>query len=200
MSKSRITRSKHSRSYQCAAFPRTPEAHQRADGGNGNSIPSNLFADLLLREAVTRPGILSEAYHAFHAFSLGNQILAASQLIERGLSISPSPPQCPEKQRPDGVEGGKAIRLFMPVTIKRQDREEETGIEQEIQFQTFMLKPHWFSLDQTDGEPLSTKQKIPHLGCHLGNELMGIEEIPFEMLDGNCRWATPQETGSRSTR
>ena len=186
MSKSRITRSKHSKA-QRAAFPRTPEAHQKADGGNSNSVPPNLFSDLL-REAVTRPGILSEAYHAFHAFSLGNQILAASQLIERGLSISPIASFNAWKSKDRIVrKGEKALRLFMPVTIKRQDREEETGIEQEIQFQTFMLKPHWFSLDQTDGEPFVHETKSPTWDALLAMKLMGIEEIPFEMLDGNCQ-------------
>ena len=42
--KSRTTRSRKSRR---AAFPRTPEAHQTATGGNGNTIPPSLFADLL---------------------------------------------------------------------------------------------------------------------------------------------------------
>ncbi len=170
-----------------AAFPRTPEAHQTAVGGNGNAIQPSLFADLL-REAVTQPGIISDAYRAFHAFSLGNQILAASQLIERGLPISPIASFNSWKSKGRMVrKGARALRLFMPVTLKRQDRDEATGIEQQIQFQTFMLKPNWFSLDQTDGENFVHEARSPAWDAGRAMTGLGIEETTFEMLDGNCQ-------------
>lgn len=186
MSLPRTHRSQHSRS-QRAAFPRTPEAHQRAAGKPDNAIPPGLFADLL-REAVTRPGIISEAYRAFHAFSLGNQILAASQLIERGMPIAPIASFNTWKAKGRMVrKGQKALRLFMPVTLKRQDRDEETGIEQEIHFQSFLLKPHWFSLDQTDGAAFTEEPCSPDWEAGRAMDALGIEDIPFEMLDGNCQ-------------
>lgn len=186
MSKPRTHRSQHSRS-QRAAFPRTPEAHQRAVGKPDNAIPPGLFADLL-REAVTRPGIISDAYRAFHAFSLGNQILAASQLIERGMPITPIASFNTWKAKGRMVrKGQKAIRLFMPVTLKRQDRDEATGIEQEIRFQSFLLKPHWFSLDQTDGAAFTVEPHSPDWEAGRAMAALGIEETPFEMLDGNCQ-------------
>jgi hypothetical protein len=186
MSKPRTHRSQHSRS-QRAAFPRTPEAHQRAVGKPDNAIPPGLFADLL-REAVTRPGIISDAYRAFHAFSLGNQILAASQLIERGMAITPIASFNTWKAKGRMVrKGQKAIRLFMPVTLKRQDRDEEIGIEQEIRFQSFLLKPHWFSLDQTDGAAFTAEPHSPNWEAGRAMAALGIEETPFEMLDGNCQ-------------
>jgi hypothetical protein len=186
MSQSRHQRSTRSK-FQHAAFPRTPEAHQRADGGNGNAIPQNLFADLL-REVVSRPGIISEAYRAFHAYSLGNQILAASQLMERDLPIAPIASFNTWKSKGRMVrKGQKAIRLFMPVTLRRQDRDEATGIEQEIQFQSFMLRPNWFSLDQTEGEVFNHEVKSPEWDSAMAMAAFGINEIPFEMLDGNCQ-------------
>jgi antirestriction protein ArdC len=186
MSKPRSHRPKHSSTHR-AAFPRTPEAHQRAAEKPDNAIPAGLFADLL-REAVTRPGILSEAYRAFHAFSLGNQILAASQLIERGMPIAPIASFNTWKAKGRMVrKGQKAIRLFMPVTLKRQDRDEETGIEQEIRFQTFLLKPHWFSLDQTDGAAYTDEPHSPDWEAGRAMAALSIEETPFEMLDGNCQ-------------
>jgi len=43
----------------------------------------------LLQEAVTKPGYIHEAYSRFHSYSLGNQLLALYQCLER--SISPGP-------------------------------------------------------------------------------------------------------------
>ncbi len=183
MSQQRHHRSNRSKS-QHAAFPRTPEAHQRADG---NAIPQNLFADLL-REVVSRPGIISEAYRAFHTYSLGNQILAATQLMERDLPIAPIASFNTWKSKGRMVrKGQKAIRLFMPLTLSRKDRDEATGIEQEIQFQSFMLRPNWFSLDQTEGEIFNHEVKSPEWDSDLAMAAFGINEIPFEILDGNCQ-------------
>lgn len=41
----------------------------------------------LLIEAVTKPGLIMEAYSAFHRYSIGNQILALVQCRERGLRV-----------------------------------------------------------------------------------------------------------------
>ena len=49
----------------------------------------------LLQEALDRPGILSEAYRAFHHYSLGNQLLAAVQLCERGQPFPRLPRSAP---------------------------------------------------------------------------------------------------------
>jgi hypothetical protein len=49
---------------------------------------STPFADLL-RSAVTEPGILSDAYHQFHNYSIGNQLLAWSQCLGRGIQPGP---------------------------------------------------------------------------------------------------------------
>ena len=43
----------------------------------------------LLSEAVNKPGVLSTAYSTFHNYSIGNQMLAWSQLSGRGLDLSP---------------------------------------------------------------------------------------------------------------
>jgi hypothetical protein len=43
----------------------------------------------LLDEAVKKPGFIHEAYSRFHNYSLGNQLLALFQCVERGLQPSP---------------------------------------------------------------------------------------------------------------
>jgi hypothetical protein len=39
----------------------------------------------LLEHAVNEPGILSSAYRQFYGYSLGNQLLALSQCLARGI-------------------------------------------------------------------------------------------------------------------
>ena len=45
--------------------------------------------NVLFEQALTQPGVMSKAYSIFHEYSLGNALLAASQLIHRNLPISP---------------------------------------------------------------------------------------------------------------
>ena len=46
------------------------------------------FADLL-RRAVEEPGEVSAAYRQFHGYSIGNQLLALSQCLARGIQPGP---------------------------------------------------------------------------------------------------------------
>lgn len=184
-SQARPLRSKHPKKTHRAAFPRTPEAHQRAV--STNSVPADLFSGLL-REAVSEPGIISAAYRAFHSYSLGNQILAASQLIERGMSITPVASFQAWKTKGRIVKKGeKAIRLFMPMMIHRMDRDEATGEDQEIRYQAFFMRPNWFSLDQTEGKTCKPETEIPGWDRELALQALGISEVRFEYLNGNCQ-------------
>ena len=45
--------------------------------------------NLLFEQALTQPGVMSKAYSVFHEYSIGNAFLAASQLLDRQLPISP---------------------------------------------------------------------------------------------------------------
>ena len=44
------------------------------------------FSQLLV-DAVTQEGVLSTAYQAFYEYSIGNQLLAYSQCLERDIPI-----------------------------------------------------------------------------------------------------------------
>jgi len=46
------------------------------------------WADLL-REAVSKPGLISTAYSAFYGYSVGNQVLALVQCHQRGIQPGP---------------------------------------------------------------------------------------------------------------
>jgi antirestriction protein ArdC len=77
------------------------------------------FADLL-RSAVTDPGIVSGAYRAFHRYSIGNQLLAWSQCVQRGITPGPIATFMGWKEKGRYVrKGEKAITLCRPVTVKR---------------------------------------------------------------------------------
>ena len=46
------------------------------------------FAELL-HSAVNEPGIISQAYRQFHSYSVGNQLLAWLQCLERSIQAGP---------------------------------------------------------------------------------------------------------------
>ena len=72
------------------------------------------FADLL-RSAVTDPGVISRAYQQFHSYSLGNQLLAWAQCVERGIPPGPMATFLKWKELGRHVrKGEKALVLCQP--------------------------------------------------------------------------------------
>ena len=74
----------------------------------------------LLESAVTEPGLISSAYRQLHHYSFGNQLLAWSQCMARGLQPGPLATYPRWKELGRHVRRGeKAITLCRPVTVKR---------------------------------------------------------------------------------
>ena len=142
------------------------------------------FAELL-QTAVMQPGTISTAYTQFHNYSLGNQLLALGQCLARG--ITPGPLATFPKWKDLGRfvrKGEKALVLCQPVTVKRTEQAED-GTEEQA-FTRFTYRPAWFVISQTDGK--ATEATLPpswDRAKALGG--LGIEEIPFDLLDGNCQ-------------
>ena len=109
----------------------------------------------LLDEAVTKPGYIHEAYSCFHNYSLGNQLLALFQCVERGIQPGPLATFAKWKELGRHVKKGeRAQTLCMPLTCKRTKAvTKDDGSEQEeiFTFTHFTYKIHWFVLSQTDG-------------------------------------------------
>ena len=103
----------------------------------------------LFVEAVNKPGLIMEAYSAFHQYSISNQLLALVQCHMRGLQPGPIN-TFPKWQTLGRVvkRGERALTLCMPIT--RKQRKEES--EEEHTFTSFTYKPRWFVLSQTVGE------------------------------------------------
>ena len=142
------------------------------------------FAELL-DQAVTEPGIISDAYSAFHNYSVGNQLLAWGQCQARHIPPGPMATYPRWKELGRHVKRGeKALTLCQPVTIKRRVAAED-GTEEEAEYLArFVYRPAWFVLAQTEGpelvpEPLPTWDRARAL------QALAITEIPFDLCDGN---------------
>jgi antirestriction protein ArdC len=144
----------------------------------------------LLQEAVTKPGTLMPAYSLFWSYSLGNQILALLQANERGIPLGPIASFNRWKELGRHVKRGeKAITLCMPVTCKRTIKEQGpdgTETEREVAFKRFVFRRNWFMLAQTDGAEYQAPS-IPAWDRARALHTLSVEEVPFEMMNGNCQ-------------
>ena len=87
--------------------------------------------ETLLKQAIEKPGLISEAYSRFHNYSSGNQILALLQCFER--QIQPGPISTFPGWKAVGryvKRGQRAMMLCMPVTCKAKETDPKTGEEQ----------------------------------------------------------------------
>jgi hypothetical protein len=138
----------------------------------------------LLQAAIDEPGKIHEAYFAFHSYSVGNQILALIQCQQRGIQPGPLATFNRWKERGRHVrKGEKAIELVMPVTVKRTIEHEQDEPEQ-VAFTRFVPRRNWFVLAQTDGAEYAT-EPLPTWDGARALQTLGIEQIPFDHLDGN---------------
>jgi hypothetical protein len=164
----------------------------------------------LLSDAVSRPGVVSEAYSRFWSYSVGNQLLALWQCMFRKLEPGPINTFLRWRELDRTVKkGAKAITLCMPVTVKRKhdprnvepalvrvgdgaERQvtgtggstpDETGT---VTRTVFTYKPHWFVLSQTEGKPYEP-QELPSWSEANALSSLGITRIPFTHLDGNAQ-------------
>src|SRR5690349_18903177 len=115
-----------------------------------NTEKANISWSDILKSAITEPGLILKAYTAFHGYSIGNQIAAVMQCKMRGIEPSPINTYQGWKNLNRQVKKGeKAIWLCMPLTrkIENDNSEAETVIS------SFVWKPRWFVLSQTEGEP-----------------------------------------------
>lgn len=150
-------------------------------------MTTNITFAALLNDAVSQPGKISAAYSAFHNYSLGNMMAAASQLAARGLDLGPIASFMSWKEKGRSVKkGSKAIALCMPITCKGK-RETEAGTTEEFSFGRFVWKNNWFVLSETEGEDFIHEAKTAAWSPEKALSALDINQVKFKMADGNCQ-------------
>lgn len=146
----------------------------------------------LFQSILIEPGKLGEYYNLFHRYSLGNQALAMFEMTLRGIPIGPISSFNGWKKAGRKVKKGeKAIALWMPV-VKKEVIRKDDGTEEEAARRFFVMKNNWFALAQT--EPVDPENpgtvstpETPEWDRRMALENLGITEMPFDHVDGNCQ-------------
>lgn len=143
----------------------------------------------LIKEALEKPGVLSDCYRLFHNYSIHNQILAMYQLHG---DICPINTYNGWKSMGRQVKKGQqALFLWMPVGgYSKTIKDEETGEEKKIFVgQRFMFTPRWFGLNQTEGKELVNPEKIKPLNFDFEPlyKKYGIKIVKYESVKGNTQ-------------
>jgi hypothetical protein len=151
----------------------------------------------ILADAVTRPGVISQAYSLFHRYSVGNQLAALMQCLSRKLEPGPINTYVGWQKLGRQVrKGEQALVLVMPVTQKRKqgevrmpDRFEQQspgGEEPAASYTRFIERPFWFTLGQTEGEEF-VPEPIPEWEEARALSTLQVERIRFTHSDSNCQ-------------
>ena len=138
----------------------------------------------LLEHAVNEPGILSSAYRQFYGYSLGNQLLALSQCMARG--IQPGAIATFQRWKDLGRHvrrSEKAITLCRAITVKHTTTADD-GTDETTPATRFVYRPFWFVLAQTDGKPLPATI-APTWDAARALAALDVQEVEFASLDGN---------------
>lgn len=139
----------------------------------------------LLQDAVNKPGILSKCYSRFHNYSLGNQLWAWCQSLERNIELSPIATYKQWQALGRQVKkGSEAIYLTLPVIIDEKDANgNKTGKQKRL----FLPKKNWFFLSQTEGNDYVGEIKTASWDKKKALEALEITEIAYDKADGNCQ-------------
>lgn len=144
----------------------------------------------LLVEAVNKPGLIMEAYSAFHNYSMGNQILALVQCQLRGLEPGPINTFPGWQALGRNVKRGeRALVLCMPITRKRRDEnanDSNEEVKEEHTYTSFVYKPRWFVISQTVGDEFLTP-RLPEWEAKQALETLNIEQVAFTETNGNVQ-------------
>lgn len=159
----------------------------------------------MLVDAVHEPAQLAAAHQFFHQYSLANRWLASSQLRAAGLPLLPinTFKGWLSAERPVQKGQKASISLIMPVPIRAKKDEEDGDAKGkgkgkgDVRFTKFMLRSHWFHLNQTAGEeynPETVKRGDWLLTSAF--DVLEIKEATFEFAsvsDMRLGWAKGKE-------
>ena len=164
-----------------------------------NISPSDAKPDWaqMLSDAVEKPGIISEAYRRFWNYSVGNQLLAMFQCIQRGIELGPLNTlpgweRCGRKVK----RGEKALTLCLPVQVTKlfsdcapnevANSDGADHLPKTITVTRFVYKRRWFVLSQTEGKEY-VPPVLPDWNENLALAMLMIERVSFDALNGNVQ-------------
>lgn len=145
----------------------------------------------VLDEALNAPyGELRKAYYAFHRYSALNQRLAAMQLRQRGLPVSPLGTfKAWQSKGINVLKGSKAIQMYMPLS-KKVEEEDKDGNVKTSSKTFFAMRPNWFAMSQTDGWNDGVADLEAPEGCEWEAERalakLGVSLESFNMTNAAC--------------
>lgn len=157
----------------------------------------------LLVEAVREPGVISTAYSQFWNYSVGNQLLALFECMQRGIEPGPIHTFVGWQELGRHVkEGERALTLCMPIKVKTRGGSEPRSAEsdtpndvdtasnrasgEEPKVTVFVYRARWFVLSQTDGKAY-VPTEVPAWSESQALLALKIERVPFRHTDGNCQ-------------
>ncbi len=141
--------------------------------------------ETLLLESIQKPGLLLEAYRAFHNFSIQNQFWAHWQCRSRGVKVGPLATFKQWKAKGRSVKKGeKAIELCMPRTFDKKDK--DTGEKTGKKGMYFIFVKRWFTVSQTDGETVSPVD-LPEWNIDKALDTLGIKLEEYDSANGNAQ-------------
>ena len=141
----------------------------------------------LLVEAVNKPGLIMEAYSAFHITRSAIKSLRSCNAF-RGLEPGPINTFPGWQALGRNVKRGeRALTLCMPITrkVRNEEPSESKGDNEEHTFTSFVYKPRWFAVSQTVGDEF-TPPRLPW-EAERALAALDIEQIAFTDTDGNCQ-------------
>jgi antirestriction protein ArdC len=139
----------------------------------------------LLAEAVSKPGMILEAYSAFTGrYSIGNRLWAMRQCVERGIPVAPIGTfKFWESKGRRVKKGEKALSLLVPVKIKKKD---ENGEETDESFMLFRAVNRFFTMHQTEGENY-IPESFGEWNRDTALKNLNINLVTFEHMNGNVQ-------------
>lgn len=147
----------------------------------------------LLERVLTDPGVISKAYSTFYNYSMGNAMMAMTQLAARGLEIGPLASYARWQELGRQVRKGETALVMLQPRRYKFTKENADGEEEEHQFQRFIYLPTAFAYAQTD--PIEGKEDRSaelRTGPDGWRQMVALEELgitlaPFTDTNGNVQ-------------
>ena len=131
----------------------------------------------LITEAIKLEGSISDIYSRFYPYSFGNQML----LLVQGVHEPVATYKNWQKLGRQVKKGSKAKAILRPVTIRRDDEDEEE------QFTFFKLVNCLFTYSDTDGDELPKPVSTSKWDAEKAREALGVALVDYEELIANSQ-------------